>query len=50
MLWAIARCPLVHGIGSPTGFSTLLLDIIARPICQDGAHDKVKEMIGPWGK
>jgi hypothetical protein len=24
-----------------------LLDIVARPICQDGACDKVKEMIGP---
>ena len=24
-----------------------VLDIVARPICQDGARDHVKEMIGP---
>jgi hypothetical protein len=25
-----------------------LLDIVARRVCQDGARDNVKEMIGPW--
>ena len=25
-----------------------LLDIVARPICQDGARNNVKEMIPPW--
>jgi hypothetical protein len=24
-----------------------LLDIVARPICQDGARNNVKEMVGP---
>ena len=28
--------------------SRRFLDIVARPICQDGARNKVKEMIRPW--
>jgi hypothetical protein len=32
---------------SPILFSTLLLDIVARPIWEDGASDNVNEMIGP---
>ena len=25
-----------------------LLDIVDRPVCQDGARNKVKEMVCPW--
>ena len=36
------------GVDRGSDSTRCLLDIVARPICQDGARDNVKEMIGPW--
>ena len=47
--YCVSRAPRYGVPRAPGSDSTrCLLDIVARPICQDGARDNLKEMIGPW--